>query len=193
MNHIYTEQRPASLFDPYPIDLLIRTETIQKDLHSLLKTYPRMSEWLKPKRNDSSGARRSHARTPFACKVPNANSGDDLAHVQWKNATGFNRGMFRDALDSSPELMSQVCAIFIQDFICFGYELPQPCHFPGYREASGNDLGLHRLHSQSKTAYLPMQNLLKIFESTSSATCSRGTQHSARTTRRICLGRDLLG
>ena len=125
MNQLYFEDDPRMLVDPYPVDALIHTESMQTDFRMVLKDrYPRIGSVI--------SERGAHERNSFKCKVPNVNSSNSQRHTKWKNETGFEREYFRVLLTGDASLMRRVCAIYIQDFICFGYELPDECKFPEY-------------------------------------------------------------
>ena len=88
---------------PQPIDLLLRLETLDRDL-ATLKTavgYGAATADVCPLR-----AERVAAQKPRG--VPSA-------------------AVLRTLLERDPALMQTVCNIYVQDFVCLGYPLPSAC------------------------------------------------------------------
>ena len=86
---------------PQPVDLLLRLETIQADLDRFKRAVGYSGRDACPLRSE-----RVASQKPAA--VP----------------TG---GLVRRLLASQPALLQSVCNIYIQDFLCLGYPLPEGC------------------------------------------------------------------
>mmetsp|Transcript_3595 Transcript_3595/g.12896 ORF Transcript_3595/g.12896 Transcript_3595/m.12896 type:complete len:231 (-) Transcript_3595:9-701(-) len=135
MNHLRFQNQKGSQRFPYPVDILMKTETLQEDLAAFLVDLPQDSSGKVRAFNSTRGVPsvKVHrtAKVP-ACRVLKMNSGHDVTHGMWLHEAGFDRSALRRHVEENKDLLKVICSIYIADYICFGYELPSECVFPGY-------------------------------------------------------------
>ena len=112
VEHLYTQ----SLFlggntsSPHPIDLLLRLETLDDDVRRLKR-------------------RVGYGSTDDKCPLKTERRSSDKPKAV--PAAGRLRELFAD----EPDLLQSVCNVYMQDFICLGYELPKACELLPRRAA----------------------------------------------------------
>ena len=86
---------------PQPVDLLLRLESLSDDVQTLKRAVGYRGDERCPLKQE-----RAAAEKPRGAPAPNA---------------------LRAVLAAAPELMQSICNVFIQDFLCLGYPLPDGC------------------------------------------------------------------
>jgi len=101
-------------------DLVLKAERLDRDLPALKC---RVDQALEAARELTADADRACALQQLNANNTHFVSGSDNAGV-WAEASAT---AVRGFLDSDERLVRRLCAVYMQDFICFGYALPHPC------------------------------------------------------------------
>eukprot|EP00958_Prasinococcus_capsulatus_P023422 scaffold3455_cov213-Prasinococcus_capsulatus_cf.AAC.10 len=137
MNHLRSQDNAEAERFPYPVDYLLRTESLSQDLGRILSEVPEVFSQKKRTTEDLPDVPNVELQTsPYQfkthCAMVKANTGHDFPHELWLKRYRFNRTELRHYVENNEELLKAICGIYVADFICFGYELPTACSFPGY-------------------------------------------------------------
>ena len=103
VQHMYSQSLflGANTSVPQPVDLLLRLESLSDDVQTLKRAVGYRGDERCPLKQE-----RAAAEKPRGAPAPNA---------------------LRAVLAAAPELMQSICNVFIQDFLCLGYPLPDGC------------------------------------------------------------------
>ena len=103
VQHMYSQSLflGANTSVPQPVDLLLRLESLSDDVQTLKRAVGYNGDERCPLKQE-----RAAAEKPRGAPAPNA---------------------LRAVLAAAPELMQSICNVFIQDFLCLGYPLPDGC------------------------------------------------------------------